>query len=76
MMLTADDLWEEIDRLVWLRENDGAVVYDSRLDRLDDSISADNLHPFIEDNIVTEDGEETIDWPGVRRDYERDRNDS
>ena len=69
-----DDLFEQAERWTYVSE-DGGIHYESILQKEWEQSGEDFelLILCVEDNIVTEDGEdeEVINWGDVRRDYER-----
>ena len=60
--------WYRISMLIEMRE-DGAVVYQSRIDHEFPLLDRDRLHLCIEDNILINDGVEEIAWDAVAREY-------
>ena len=61
---------DEIKDMVWIRDSDGAVIWDSRIDRMIDEDRRELLLLYCQDHIVDDDGSETIDWAGVKTDLE------
>lgn len=66
-----EEAWSELHRWIYMR--DGSIVYQSFVQQSFEQNDGnfETMMLAVEDNIIEDDGEETIDWVSAKTSYEQ-----